>query len=113
MNVSAITATINSAAIAVTRSAPSVAAVAPTAPVSTSTSSNNSGSGTVSAPPLYSATVQIFDAATGQVVVETLNTSTGVVQSQTPDKAALQYERAQMLAARNTATRGAKLAAAA
>ena len=61
---------------------------------------------------LYSAQVQIIDPSTGVVVTETRNVDTGVITSQSPSIAALQYERAQMLAAAKAATKGHQVKAA-
>ena len=120
MHVSAVNANLYTAAAALTQTALGVGAVTPAKPVasstSTATSSNSSGGGATASTPtvtLYTSPTQIFDPATGQLVVETLNTLTGAIETQTPSKAALQYERTQMLAAQGSATRGAKLAAAA
>ena len=55
---------------------------------------------------VYSSPTQSFDPSTGAVVIQTRNTSTGVVESQTPGTAALQYERSRMLATEKADTGG-------
>jgi len=107
MSISAIT----TPPTAPTSAPPPSAAVTPAYPAtsasaSSSSTSSSSGSATTSAAVVYSTPTQTFDPSTGAAVVETRNTATGIVESQTPDKAALQYERSKMLAAEKADTQG-------
>jgi len=101
MSISAITPQ----AASPTFSSSSAPTSAPAASASSSSSSSSSST-TTAAAVLYSSPTQTFDPATGAVVVETRNTSTGVIESQTPGTAALQYERSQMLASEKADTQG-------
>ena len=109
MSMNSITTTA-SQAVSPTFSAQSTAS-APVAPAPvTATPTSGGTTTTTAAAVVYSSPTQSFDPSTGAVVVETRNTSTGVLESQTPGTAALQYKHSQMLAAEKTITQARHIA---
>jgi len=96
-----ISAVNGQATIAPTFAAPSAASAPAAAPTESPPESTTTATAVV-----YSSPTQSFDPSTGSVVIQTRNTSTGVVESQTPGTAALQYERSQMLATEKADTKG-------